>query len=282
VRLTQARPDGTVESAEFYEGVFTVFQARAGDSVAVLRLEGGVFADCGAAGAFAAEKPKRKLWGVGRGKFRTRGNFSAGTVRGTRWLTSEACDGTLTRVSEGSVTVTDFVRGVRVVVAAGRSYLATPILVGRACTIIGTPGRDTLRGTRARDVICGGGGDDRLLGVGGDDLLLGGGGRDALLGGEGRDELSGGTGRDRVEGGNDIDALDGGHGDDLVLGGNGDDVLVGGPDRDRLNGGRGRDRIDGGGGSDFMFARDLGRGNDLVVGGPGRDLCLTDYIKVCP
>ena len=229
VRVTQARPDGTRESAEFYEGVFTVLQSRAGDSVAVLRLEGGDFADCGATGAFFAEKPKRKLWGTGRGKFRTRGQFSAATVRGTTWLTSEACDGTLTRVGEGTVTVTDFVRGVQFVVTAGRSYLATPDLAGRACTITGTPGADTLRGTRARDVICGGGGGDRLFGVGGDDLLLGAAGRDVLLGGEGRDEVSGGGGRDRLEGGNDVDVLDGGYGNDLVLGGNGDDVLVGGP-----------------------------------------------------
>ena len=126
VRLTQARPEGTRESAEFYEGVFTILQSRAAEAVAVLRLEGGDFSECGGTSAFFAEKPKRKLWGAGKGKFRTRGRFSAATVRGTTWYTADACDGTLTRVTEGSVTVTDFVRGVDVVVAAGQSYLATP------------------------------------------------------------------------------------------------------------------------------------------------------------
>lgn len=285
VRLTQARPEGTRESAEFYEGVFTILQSRAAEAIAVLRLEGGDFSECGRTSAFFAEKPKRKLWGAGKGKFRTRGRFSAATVRGTTWYTADACDGTLTRVTEGSVTVTDFVRGVDVVVSAGRSYLATPAirgLAGRSCTITGTPGRDTLRGTRHRDVICGGGGNDRLLGLGGGDLLLGGAGKDVLLGRGGRDELSGGSGNDRLDGGGDLDLLDGGGGADRLQGGPGDDVLVGGPGRDHLAGGRGRDRLDGGGGNDFLIAKDLGRGNDSVVGGPGRDRCRTDYIRVCP
>ena len=35
----------------------------------------------------AAKKPKsRKLWGDGKGKFRTKGRYAAATVRGTRWL----------------------------------------------------------------------------------------------------------------------------------------------------------------------------------------------------
>jgi Ca2+-binding RTX toxin-like protein len=285
VRLTQARPEGTRESAEFYEGVFTVLQARAAEAIAVLRLEGGDFSECGGTSAFFAEKPKRKLWGAGKGKFRTRGRFSAATVRGTTWYTADGCDGTLTRVTEGSVTVTDFVRGVDVTVAAGQSYLATPArrgLAGRTCTITGTPGADTLRGTRNRDVICGGGGNDRLLGLGGGDLLLGGAGKDVLLGAGGRDELSGGNGNDRLDGGNDLDLLDGGIGDDRLQGGPGDDVLAGGPGKDHLAGGPGRDRLDGGGGNDFLIAKDLGRGNDSVVGGPGRDRCRTDFIRVCP
>jgi Ca2+-binding RTX toxin-like protein len=285
VLLTQARPEGTRESAEFYDGLFTVAQAPAGESVTVLRLEGGDFGECGGTNGFLAEKPKRKLWGAGRGKFRTRGRFSAATVRGTTWYTADACDGTLTRVAEGSATVTDFVRDLEILVSAGQSYLATPArrgLAGRACTLTGTTGRDTLRGTRSRDVVCGAGGNDRLLGLGGGDLLVGGTGRDVLLGGGGRDELSGGAGNDRLDGGADIDLLDGGSGDDRLEGGPGDDVLTGGAGRDYLAGGRGRDRLDGGGGNDFMIARDSGRGNDSVVGGPGRDRCRTDYIRVCP
>ena len=45
-------------------------------------------------------------------------------VRGTRWLVEDRCDGTLTRVLEGSVVVRDLGRRRNVVVRAGRSYLA--------------------------------------------------------------------------------------------------------------------------------------------------------------
>ena len=45
----------------------------------------------------AAKKPKtRKLWGDGKGKFRTRGQYSAATIRGTKWLVQDTCTTTLT------------------------------------------------------------------------------------------------------------------------------------------------------------------------------------------
>ena len=50
------------------------------------------------------KKPKtRKLWGDGKGKFRTKGQYSAATVRGTKWLVQDGCRYTLTRVTQGSV-----------------------------------------------------------------------------------------------------------------------------------------------------------------------------------
>jgi hypothetical protein len=45
-------------------------------------------------------------------------------VRGTRWVVSDRCDGTLTRVVSGSVTVRDRVRDKTVIVRAGGQYLA--------------------------------------------------------------------------------------------------------------------------------------------------------------
>jgi hypothetical protein len=45
-------------------------------------------------------------------------------VRGTVWTTTDRCDGTLTTVRKGRVTVRDFRRRRSVVVRAGRSYLA--------------------------------------------------------------------------------------------------------------------------------------------------------------
>jgi hypothetical protein len=47
-------------------------------------------------------------------------------VRGTRWLTVDRCDGTLTRVTDGAVVVRDFARQRRVLVRAGEAYLAQP------------------------------------------------------------------------------------------------------------------------------------------------------------
>ena len=92
------------------------------------------------------------------------------------------------------------------------------------CTIVGTPGSDTINGTAGDDVICGLGGNDTINGRGGDDRLLGGPGSDVLLGGAGDDEIDGGTGTDRLAGGagddrllaldGSADSLDGGAGSD--------------------------------------------------------------------
>jgi hypothetical protein len=58
------------------------------------------------------------------GRFRTRGRYAAGTVRGTQWTTSDRCDGTLIAVQVHAVLVTDFVRHINILVHAGHSYLA--------------------------------------------------------------------------------------------------------------------------------------------------------------
>jgi hypothetical protein len=59
-----------------------------------------------------------------RGKFRTRGRYSAATVRGTVWDTVDRCDGTLTIVHRGTVFVNDFRRRRTITVHAGHRYLA--------------------------------------------------------------------------------------------------------------------------------------------------------------
>lgn len=67
---------------------------------------------------------RRGLWSNGRGRFRTRGRHGAASVRGTRWLTEDRCEGTFFRVTRGVVTVEDFARDRTVTLAAGDSYLA--------------------------------------------------------------------------------------------------------------------------------------------------------------
>ena len=58
------------------------------------------------------------------GRFRTRGRYSAGTVRGTIWDTTETCAGTLTTVKRGTVDVLDFGTRKTIRVHAGHHYLA--------------------------------------------------------------------------------------------------------------------------------------------------------------
>lgn len=100
--------------------------------IVVLRLTGGDFSSCGKggirqlAGTNKAKKPKRSLWAHGKGHYRTTGNLSSATVRGTYWLTQDTCAGTLTKVLVGVVEVHDFVTGKTVFVKAGHSYLAKP------------------------------------------------------------------------------------------------------------------------------------------------------------
>ena len=68
----------------------------------------------------------QKLWGEGSGSFRTRGQYSSATVRGTKWLVQDTCSGTLTRVTKGVVAVRDSVRRKTIVLRAGHKYLARP------------------------------------------------------------------------------------------------------------------------------------------------------------
>jgi hypothetical protein len=116
---------GTPESATFYAGIFTVTQRG---SITELTLSGPL-APCKAKSkaSTAASKPKtRKLWGDGKGQFRTRGQYSAATIRGTKWLVQDSCAGTLTRVASGVVSVRDNVRRKTILIRAPRSYLARP------------------------------------------------------------------------------------------------------------------------------------------------------------
>jgi hypothetical protein len=125
------------QTARFYQGRFTVRQSRPASRGAALTtdivLAAASRSQCATArGAGAAAVSKRKgphavlgkLWGNGKGRFRTKGKYSAATVRGTIWLTQERCDGTLTTVRRGTVRVRDLKRRKTVTVKAGRSYLA--------------------------------------------------------------------------------------------------------------------------------------------------------------
>ena len=66
----------------------------------------------------------RKLWANAHGSFSTKGNYAAGAVAGTEWLTEDLCDGTLIRVTRDKVAVTNLVNHHHLTVRVGHSYLA--------------------------------------------------------------------------------------------------------------------------------------------------------------
>jgi hypothetical protein len=129
---------GKRQTAEFYGGRFRIVQARRGDTTTELVLTGPL-PSCGKRARAAADKNKgkskkkskpkkrvkaRSLWGDGKGSFRVRGKWGSAAIRGTRWLTSDRCEGTLVDVRRGVVTVRDFTRRRTVTVRAGKRYLA--------------------------------------------------------------------------------------------------------------------------------------------------------------
>jgi uncharacterized repeat protein (TIGR01451 family)/CSLREA domain-containing protein len=132
---------GHTQSANFGEGMFTLKAVYDPDLITELDLAGGNFADCptatgaksagarratarAAAARQVASTVKRKLWGDGHGRFRTKGRVGAATVRGTRWTTEDRCDGTKVSVQRGLVAVRDIPKRKTVLVPAGKSYVA--------------------------------------------------------------------------------------------------------------------------------------------------------------
>jgi hypothetical protein len=128
VKLQSALPAGRTQTGTFHGGLFEVRQPVGGHGMTDIVLRGALPA-CPAGGAravaAATRRPPRSLWGHdSHGRFRTRASNSVITVRGTTWFVSDRCDGTLTRVSTGSVAVRDLHTGRSVVLHAGQHHLA--------------------------------------------------------------------------------------------------------------------------------------------------------------
>jgi DNA-binding beta-propeller fold protein YncE len=137
VSVTTAIPGGKTQTGQFFSGEFILRQGPNG--LVVAELTGGNFSVCptkrershiaqaGSVLARAAASGKhvvRKLWANAHGKFSTKGNYAAGAVQGTEWLTEDLCDGTLIRVTRDKVAVTNLVNHRHVVVKTGHKYLA--------------------------------------------------------------------------------------------------------------------------------------------------------------
>jgi hypothetical protein len=127
VRLTSASgPGGATQTADFYQGAFRVTQTRGNKPITQLALSARL--SCGKKGtkaqASAKKKKVRRLWGDGKGSFRTRGRNAAATVRGTKWLTEDRCDSTKITVKRGKVLVRDFLKRKNFLIKKGHSYVA--------------------------------------------------------------------------------------------------------------------------------------------------------------
>jgi hypothetical protein len=116
----------------FGAGIFKLLQARKQKGLTELDIMDarGPAQVCATLGKRAAVAAKLSGKVVGRlnanahGKFTTKGQYSAATVRGTVWSVTNQCDGTLTKVQRGVVSVRDFVRRRTITLFTGQHYLA--------------------------------------------------------------------------------------------------------------------------------------------------------------
>ena len=129
--ITSRSPKGGTQHGTFFSGAFKLVQKKKHKPghrpPTDLRLTGGKLANCSSSSTKATaarRRRRRRLWGSARGHFRTVGSNSAAEVRGTKWLVSDTCAGTLTVVRRGKVLVTDFTTHKTVLVKAHHSYLA--------------------------------------------------------------------------------------------------------------------------------------------------------------
>ena len=140
VSITTAGPHGGTQTAKYSGGRFVLTQGPNG--LVVATLAGGDFSVCrrgGKAASAAKASPRRasgkhvvrKLWANAHGRFSTKGNYAAGAVQGTEWLTEDLCEGTFIRVTRDRVAVTDLVRHRNISLRAGHSYLANARRVRR-------------------------------------------------------------------------------------------------------------------------------------------------------
>lgn len=133
VALTASKgSSGETQTAQFWGGMFRVFQERGDEKEAVLNLAGALRCEkrkTGKKGRAQRRERKRgggrKLWGSGSGDYKTVGSHGAATVRGTIWLVADRCDGsTIIKVKRGTVVVRDFTAKASVILTAGEQYIA--------------------------------------------------------------------------------------------------------------------------------------------------------------
>jgi hypothetical protein len=129
---TASATAGQLQFGNFGAGLFKLLQSRAQKGLTELDLMNTHTPKqvCSTVGkrASAAKHLSGKVLGQlnvdSKGKFTARGQYSASTVRGTVWSVSNQCNGTLTKVVRGVVSVRDLRKRKTVTLFTGQSYLA--------------------------------------------------------------------------------------------------------------------------------------------------------------
>jgi hypothetical protein len=129
VRLTTAAPTPThSQTGEFHGGIFEILQNRTDRGLTELLIRDNLSRrTCGLTATGTGSGLSQRILGVlrgnAKGRFRTTGEFSAATVRGTEWGVRDRCDGTLTVDTRGEVVVRDFRLKKNIVLHSGQTYL---------------------------------------------------------------------------------------------------------------------------------------------------------------
>lgn len=130
VELTWARGNGKTEIGELWAGAFVFSQERQPNGLyeTTATLTGGEpLASCAPAAApriSASRHHHRRVHVRSHGHLRSHSHESSAASSATEWLMEQCGDGTLTKVFEGVVRVTDFGLGKVVFVKAGQEYFA--------------------------------------------------------------------------------------------------------------------------------------------------------------
>jgi hypothetical protein len=130
---TATSTSNTTQVGDFGAGIFTILQDRKQRGLVNLNIINiqtprQACATVGKKATTAAKHLSSKVLGrldaSAKGKYTTRGQYSAATVRGTIWNVINRCDGTLTQVPRGIVFVRDFARRKTITLHTGQHYLA--------------------------------------------------------------------------------------------------------------------------------------------------------------
>jgi hypothetical protein len=132
---TTASSKGKVQFGDFGAGLFKLLQQRKQQGLTELNIVDShpsrqlcATTGKGKKASIAARRPSSKVLGRltanSHGHFTGRGQYSAATVRGTVWGVQNRCDGTLTRVVRGVLSVRDFRLRKTITLFTGQTYLA--------------------------------------------------------------------------------------------------------------------------------------------------------------